>query len=111
VNNISCASKINRRCYFQGAIKRARESNSLLSNPAGIIISFAFNIFPMKGLKILQVVFSSFRNRQRLINFPAKLAVFSKRGFTHHGAANIFPIFVWIRPRHGVSLIPNGLDE
>lgn len=76
-----------------------------------MIISFAFIIFPMKGLKILEVVFSSFRNREYMIHFPPKLAIFSKGGFHHHGAAGIFPEFIWITSRYYLSFFPNGLDH
>ncbi len=81
------------------------------ANPIGMIISFAFIIFPMKRLKILQVIFSSLGTRQNMINFPAELAFFPKGRLDHPGAARIFPEFIRIRSNHGVSFFPNGLDN
>ncbi len=76
-----------------------------------MIISFAFIVFPMKGLKILKIIFSSFGNRQDMINFPTELAAFSKGRFNHQGTAAIFPKSIGIESSHGVSFSPNGFDN
>jgi len=76
-----------------------------------MIISFAFIVFPMKGLKIFKIIFSSFGNWQNMINFPPELAIFSEGRFNHQGAAAIFPIFICIESSHGVSFSPNGFDN
>ncbi len=81
------------------------------AGPIGVIIRFAFIVFPMKGLKIFKIIFSPFGNRQDMINFPTELAIFSKGRFNHHGAAAIFPKFICIESSHGVTFSPNGFDN
>jgi len=76
-----------------------------------MIISLAFIVFPVKGLKVWEVIFSSLGNRQNMINVPTELAILAKGRFNHQGAASIFPEFVWIRSNYGVSFSPNGLNN
>jgi hypothetical protein len=76
-----------------------------------MIISLAFIVFPMKGLKVTEVIFSSLGNWQNMINFPTELAILAKGRFDDHGAASILPEFVWIRSSYGVSFSPNGLNN
>ena len=89
-------------------------SNLILLHNAGpirVIISFAFIVFPMKGLKVLKIIFSSFGDRQDMVNFPTELAIFSKGRFNHHGAAAIFPKFICIESSRGLTFSPNSFDN
>ena len=78
------------------------------ANPIRMIISLAFIVFPVKGLKVMEVIFSSLGNRQNMINFPTELAILAKGRFNHQGAAIILPEFIWIRSNYGVSFSPNS---
>jgi len=81
------------------------------ANPIRMIISLAFIVFPVKGLKVMEVIFSSLGNRQNMINFPTELAILAKGRFNHQGAAIILPEFIWIRSNYGVSFSPNSLNN
>jgi hypothetical protein len=81
------------------------------ANPIRMIISLAFIVFPVKGLKVMEVIFSSLGNRQNMINFPTELAILAKGRFDHQSAAIILSEFVWIRSNDGVSFFPNGINN
>ncbi|KPK95158.1 MAG: hypothetical protein AMJ94_00435 [Deltaproteobacteria bacterium SM23_61] len=81
------------------------------ANPIRIIISLPFIVFPVEGLKVLELIFSSLGNRQNMINFPTELAILAKGRFNHHGTASIFPEFFGIRSSYGVSFSPNSFNN
>jgi hypothetical protein len=76
-----------------------------------MIISLPFIVSPVKGLKVMEVIFSSLGNRQYMIYFPTELAILAKGRFNHQGAAIILSEFVWIRSSDGVSFFPNGINN
>jgi len=81
------------------------------ANPIGVIISLSFIVFPVKGLKIMEVIFSSLGNRQYMIYFPTELAILAKGRFNHQSTASIFPEFIRIRSNYGLSFCPNGFNN
>lgn len=76
-----------------------------------MIITLPLIIFPVKGLEVMEIIFSSLRNRQNMINFPTELAILPKGRFNHQSAAIILPEFVWVRSAYGMSFCPNGINN
>jgi hypothetical protein len=76
-----------------------------------MIVSLAFIVFPVKGLKIMEVIFSSLGNRHYMIYFPTELAILAKGRFNHQSTASIFPEFIRIRSRYGLRFSPNGFNN
>jgi hypothetical protein len=76
-----------------------------------MIISLAFIVSPVKGLKVMDAIFSPLGNRQNMVNFPTELAIPAKGRFNHQSAASIFPEFIRIRSMYGLSFCPNGINN
>jgi len=84
---------------------------SYCTSPLRIIITFAFVISPMEGLKIAEVIYSAFRHWDGMINFPPIIPSHSIGDFRDPSTTLIFSVQGFIISGDKFTFVPDDIND